>query len=189
MNEWEFEEEIGRGASGRRARLVQEWLCLQDVQVVVDGKYGPATAEGVKRFQARRGLLETGSVNRVTFDELVKPLRNAMASRTSNGHPFGHLVIAYAKQHLSQHPREVGGQNLGPWVRLYMKGHEGPEWPWCAGFACFVLKQAGNTLSRPMPILATFSCDLLARDTEQRDVFLPEASWAPARRSRLVRSF
>jgi peptidoglycan hydrolase-like protein with peptidoglycan-binding domain len=71
MSEWDFDTEIARGATGRRARLVQEWLCLHEIQVVIDGKYGPATAEAVRRFQRSEGLRPTGSVNRVTFDALV----------------------------------------------------------------------------------------------------------------------
>ena len=31
--------------------------------------------------------------------------------------------------------------NQGPWVRLYMNGRDGQEWPWCADFASYVLKR------------------------------------------------
>ena len=47
-------------------------------------------------------------------------------------------------------PREIGGQNMGPWVRLYMDGREGAEFPWCAGFVCFVLAQACEAMGRAM---------------------------------------
>jgi peptidoglycan hydrolase-like protein with peptidoglycan-binding domain len=174
MSEWDFDAEIGRGVTGRRARLIQEWLCLHDVQVVIDGKYGPATAEGVRRFQAKQGLRPTGTVNGVTFDALVAPMVEVQSFVTANGHSLGALVVTYARQHLAEHPREVGGQNLGPWVRLYMKGHEGPEWPWCAGFVSFVLQQASDTRDEAMPVSATFSCDLLATDAQRRGLFVAE---------------
>lgn len=173
MSEWEFDTEIARGATGRRARLVQEWLCLHEIQVVIDGKYGPATAEAVRRFQTSEGLRPTGSVNRVTFDALVAPLVEARAELATNS-SLGALVVAYGRQHLAEHPREIGGQNLGPWVRLYMNGHEGAEWPWCAGFVSFVLKQASATGGVAMPVSATFSCDLLATDARRRGRFLAE---------------
>jgi hypothetical protein len=175
VQEWEFDGEIARGASGRRARLVQEWLCLHDAHVVADGKYGPATELAVRAFQSAQGLRPTGAVNRVTFDALLQPLNDARGKLEPGRESLGGLVVAYARQHLVQHPREVGGQNLGPWVRLYMKGNEGPEWPWCAGFASFVLQQASESRTEPMPLRASFSCDLLATDAQRRQLFLAGA--------------
>jgi hypothetical protein len=55
-----------------------------------------------------------------------------------------------------------------------MNGHEGAEWPWCAGFVSFVLKQASATGGLAMPVSATFSCDLLATDARRRGRFLAE---------------
>jgi putative peptidoglycan binding protein len=179
MSEWDFDTDIARGATGRRARLVQEWLCLHEIQVVIDGQYGPATAEAVRRFQTSQGLRPTGTVNRVTFDALVAPLIEARADLPADGRPLGDLVVAYARQHLAEHPREIGGQNLGPWVRLYMKGHEGPEWPWCAGFVSFLLHQASTTRGVAMPVTASFSCDLLATDAQRRNRFLPGRDVSP----------
>ena len=63
---------------------------------------------------------------------------------------------------------------MGPWVRLYMGGREGNEFAWCAGFACFVLKQACDSLGVAMPIKASVSCDSLAASAKQRNVFLGE---------------
>jgi len=174
MPEWEFDGEIARGASGRRARLVQEWLALHDIQVAIDGKYGPATAQVVRQFQELRGLRPTGAVNRTTFDALVEPMTEARVAISAQGRSLGDLVIAYAKRHLAQRPREIGGQNLGPWARLYTKGNEGPDYPWCAGFACFVLQQACGCLARSAPLRPSFSCDLLATDAQKRALFLPE---------------
>lgn len=180
MNEWDFDGEIGVGARGRRARLVQEWLCLHGVNVVVDGRYGPATAAAVRAFQSRAALRATGTVNRTTFEAMLAPL--AAARRPLPAGPgLGSMTVAYAEQHLGQHPREIGGQNMGPWVRLYMKGNEGSAWPWCAGFACFVLGQAAATLAAEPPVAASFSCDLLASDATTRGCFLPGSRVRTAR--------
>lgn len=165
MPEDRFDGEIASGARGARARLVQEWLCLHGHNVAVDGKFGPASAAAVREFQRERGLRATGVVNERTFDALVAPLREATRTLTPNpGATLGHMVVAYAEQHLSQHPREVGGQNMGPWVRLYMDGHQGAQWPWCAGFATYVLRQAATTLGVRMPVVRSYSCDVLATD-------------------------
>src|SRR5262249_32944111 len=67
---------------------------------------------------------------------------------------------------------EIGGENCGPWVRLYMAGNEGPEWPWCAGFATWVLRQAAQTLGRPAPHPYAFGCDYLAGKAEAAGTFL-----------------
>lgn len=82
------------------------------------------------------------------------------------------MVVAYAEQHLDQHPREVGGQNRGPWVRLYMEGNEGEEWAWCAGFACFLLRQASEMLNADPPLKPTFSCDELAARARSKQLFI-----------------
>lgn len=174
MAEWDFDGEIGRGSSGRRPKLVQEWLSLHGIQVAIDGRFGPATAQALRKFQELRGLRPTGVVNHSTFDALLAPMTEARSSISAQGRPLSDLVIAYAKRHLAQHPREIGGQNLGPWVRLYMKGNEGPDFPWCAGFACFVLQQACGCLSRSAPVRPSFSCDLLATDAQKRALFLAE---------------
>lgn len=175
MTEREFTGAIGRGAHGSRAKLVQEWLCLHDLHVVVDGRFGPATAEAVRQFQAPRGLAQTGVVDRTTFEHLLAPMTAALSPLEVQGRSLGGLMVAYAEQHLLQHPREIGGQNMGPWVRLYMTGKQGTDMPWCAGFACFVVKQASSTLSQPTPIRLCVSCDDLAASAKKRGRFLGEA--------------
>lgn len=75
-------------------------------------------------------------------------------------------VSAYAAGHLAQHPREAGGQNRGPWVRLYCAGQHAP---WCAGFASFVLRQAYN--GKP-PITGSLSCDVLSKQATTAGLFV-----------------
>lgn len=155
--------DLRQGARGARVRLVQEWLTLHGIGTVVDGGYGSATAAAVRSFQQRRQLPADGAVDRATFDALVAPMVAAVHPIVPPpGATLGALVVACARQHLAQQPREVGGQNMGPWVRLYMDGNQGRAWPWCAGFATFVLRQAARTLGVPTPVVRTFSCDVLA---------------------------
>jgi putative peptidoglycan binding protein/CHAP domain-containing protein len=175
MAEWDFDREIAGGSPARRVRLVQEWLCLQGLRVKVDGEYGPATSEAVRQFQQGRTLRATGKVNRTTFDSLLGPLRRALTPIEARGRGLGEMVVVYARQHLLEQPREVGGQNCGPWVRLYMKGREGDEWPWCAGFVCFVLRQAADSAAVALPVRPSFSCDSLAASAREKGRFLPGA--------------
>ena len=174
MNELIFQDTIKRGQRGKTVKLVQEWLGLNGVQVQIDSDFGPATQAAVKEFQKKYQLGSTGNVDRPTFKRLTLPMHRALKPLSPSQQALGKLVVAYARQHLRQHPREIGGQNRGPWVRLYMNGHEGNDYPWCAGFVSFVLKQACNTLDVPLPIRPSFSCDFLATDAKQKGRFIGE---------------
>lgn len=163
---------IAQGAKGKAVRTVQEWLGLHGIQTAIDGAYGPATAAAVRSFQTQNGLRASGTVDKSTFAKLVAPMAAALQPiEPAPDAVLGNMVVAYAQQHLAQHPREIGGQNRGPWVRLYMDGNEGPEWPWCAGFATFVLKQACDAVGCPVPIRSSVSCDLLATSAQQNGCF------------------
>jgi peptidoglycan hydrolase-like protein with peptidoglycan-binding domain len=178
-----------RGNTRRKDnKLIQELVSLAGFSVSPDGNFGPATEAAVKAFQARSALSQTGIVEQKTFDTLVAPFKRVTAPMPPNGRTLPQLVIAYARQHLAEHPLEYGGQNCGPWVRLYMDGHEGAEWAWCAGFACFVLKQACDTLGVPMPIKKSFDCDALVASAKLVNRFLTEKQ-AASRRVDLIGSF
>ncbi|WP_163997496.1 peptidoglycan-binding domain-containing protein [Pyxidicoccus caerfyrddinensis] len=167
MNELELDRVYRRGERGHDVRRIQEWLSLQGFAVAIDGDFGAATEAALKRFQAKAGLTVTGVGDAVTFDRLVAPLKAAVAPIPAQGRSLGSLVVAYAVQHLRQHPRDIGGENRGPWVRLYMDGHDGGTWAWSAGFATFCLQHAARALGVPMPVGRLLSCDTLgavARD-------------------------
>ncbi|MCA9468632.1 MAG: peptidoglycan-binding protein [Nitrospira sp.] len=172
--EVELAKTLKKGARGQPIKRVQEWLNLHEFGLVIDGDFGSVTKRKVAQFQDSRGLDSTGTVNAKTFQELVAPLWEVLQPITTV-HQFPRLVLAYAKVHLKQHPREVGGQNCGPWVRLYMKGHEGEAWPWCAGFVTFLLKQAAQTLQMTPPIQGSFSCDTLVAQAKDAGLFVKES--------------
>jgi hypothetical protein len=184
MSDLELQKTLQRGEKDGQVRLIQEWLCLQGQHVRTDGDFGPATEVAVKAFQAQKHLTANGVVDNATFAQLVAPMQAALKPITPQGQSLGGLVVAYAQQHLRQHPREIGGQNRGPWVRLYMHGHEGAAWAWCAGFACYCLYQACHTLNVATPIDASFSCDSLAASAKEKQKLLPQP--APTRRTTIT---
>ena len=172
MSDLKLDRTCRLGDEGGQVKLIQEWLTLHGVGVAVDGSFGPATRAAVKEFQRAKRLAADGVVGRRTFAALVAPMAAALRPIARKPERLGDLVVAYAERHLAQSPREVGGENRGPWVRLYMDGHEGEPWRWCAGFACFVLKQACEGLGVPMPVPASFSCDVLATAAKANGRFL-----------------
>jgi len=61
---------LRRGAKGAEVRQVQEALVALGYSTSVDGKFGPATAEAVKSFQASSGLPADGVVGPETLTAL-----------------------------------------------------------------------------------------------------------------------
>ena len=179
-------DQLARGARGPRVKEMQEWLNLHGSGCAIDGDFGPATEAALRHFQAGCDIIppdEHGRCNGLTWSFLRAPLQRAEA-RCREADPalssFGEAVVLYAMQHLDEHPREVGGQNRGPWVRYYTGGRDGDVWAWCAGFATSIVRQACAHHNTPLPIRQTLSCDVLALDAAERGRLARQAS-APAR--------
>lgn len=174
MNDRMLDKIYKRRCKGKNVKLIQEWLCLHGIYVSIDSDFGPATDYAVRKFQKGKHLKVDGIVGNSTFKQLVLPMTKALKPLPSAKCSLNRMIILYAKQHLKQHPREVGGQNKGPWVRLYMKGNEGKNWPWCAGFVSYFIKQACGSLNIPLPVKHSFSCDMLALNAQKAGNFLSE---------------
>ena len=177
------------GSRGSDVRRVQEWLGLHGCATGIDADFGLATQSALEKFQRQARLTETGKVDAATWDALVAPMRRALAvPKLAASATLAATTLKFAQLHLAQHPREVGGDNCGPWVRLYMSGTQGPAHYWCAGFVTFVLRQACIALDRPMPLPGSQSCDSLAYQARERGLFVAgsaiangSASWAELR--------
>jgi lysozyme family protein len=168
-------------------KRIQEWCCLHESRTAIDGDFGPATETAVKLFQQRNSLSVKGIVDRQTWTLLTAPMRRAIAPIAHTG-SLNEAVLAVAKQHLTQVPKEVGGNNMGPWVRLYMKGKEGEAQRWCAGFVCSLVLQAVSDLGGTMPFKRQVGVDALVKDAKDSGRFIGEASLGDpmVRRSKVV---
>lgn len=170
--ELSIELPVRHGHRGKRVRRIQEWLSFSDFATPIDGDFGDATQFCVSRFQESRNLPVTGIVDEATWEQLIVPLKSALAPlEPLENETLSALILRYARQHLAQHPIELGSDNSGAWVRVYMGGNEGEEWKWCAGFVTFVMKQACATLERPLPIDGSDSCDTLAEQAREAELF------------------
>lgn len=174
-DEIEFKGEIQKGKRGIAARRIQEWLCLHDIRLLIDGDFGIVTELSVQEFQQSNGLPQSGKVDEQTWSALIAPMLSVLQPFVPPPGGIRTAMLDFAKQHLKAHPREVGGQNKGPWVRLYMSGNEGRDWPWCAGFVTFVMNQASELTELPKPIRGSVSCDSLAEQAKNAGLFAPES--------------
>ncbi|MFH1700600.1 MAG: peptidoglycan-binding domain-containing protein [Candidatus Zixiibacteriota bacterium] len=163
------------GHSGPDVKKVQEWVNLHGIELNIDGEFGEHTRRAIIKFQYAHGIQESGLVDADTIDCLTLPMRRAIASIRLNNLSPNQMIALYAEQHLHEMPREIGTQNCGPWVRLYMKGNEGRQWSWCAGFVSFIIMQAYANTSTRSPLNYSFSCDELARESLRKNIFICES--------------
>lgn len=173
IEEVNFSSPIKRDDSGIPVKRIQEWLAYHRFSTGIDSDFGPATEQCVLGFQKAQKIPATGIVDQETFSRLVEPLRSVLTQISpANGDDFASLTMKYASQHLAKNPIEIGGQNCGPWVRTYMDGNEGKDWPWCAGFVTFILKQVSAAMGCNPPISGSFDCWELARQAKENDIFV-----------------
>ena len=85
--------------------------------IVVDGVFGAATEAGIKAFRRDRRLSVNGTVDATAFARLSAPMVRALITPKRVSKNLGAAVVHFARRHLAPHPREIGGQNRGPWVR------------------------------------------------------------------------
>jgi len=171
LAELELQEPIGAGSPKAQARLVQERLCLAGFSVVIDGAFGPATTQQLQNFQRKAGLAPSGVYDAPEHDLLTAPFVKALNPLTNPPSGLGDMIVAVARQHIGQHPIEIGGENCGPWVRMYMGGNDGVAWEWCAGYCFFMIAQACAALGRPVPMATTYSVDVIVERAKAASKF------------------
>lgn len=178
LDEWirtevTLQRSLRRGARGIAVRRVQEWLTLHGFGLAADGNFGPVTGRQVLRFKRQKALAdaEAEEVNDEVFATLVAPMLGTL-QRPERPASIGQAVVECAANHLAAHPMELDRANRGPWVRLYMKGYEGTDAAWCAGFVTFVLSQAAETFGVLPPVPGSIRCDDLAEQAKRAGRFV-----------------
>jgi hypothetical protein len=140
---------LKRGANGPTVRILQEHLTLAGYPLLIDGDFGPATERALDLWrEAKRVPADERAVSAVDAALLTAPLWRALSARGS--------ILDIAEAYRREHPREVGGNNRGPWVRTFCDGVEGE--PWCGYAARHIARQAGD----PWAERISPSCDVTA---------------------------
>jgi hypothetical protein len=164
---------LKKGVKNNDVKKVQEWLCLNSIlyphlkQVEIDNDFGKITENAVKDFQAFKNLEITGTVDKATFFELTKPLRNSFEL---NDFPFNNIreaICRIAFLHFKNTARELTKNkigNLGPWVRSYCNGYDGDDYWWCCGFVKTIFDIACDISNAPFTnfMVNSLSCDDVA---------------------------
>lgn len=136
---------------------IQEYLHVNGIKVAIDGDWGAATQKGLDQFFKAH----VTSINQNQMSQLAQPLLRAIEGIAAQP-TLQESITLFARKQLSEHPIEIGGANAGPWVRLYMDGHQGKEWLWCAGFVTYIVRYCAKLHGVNSPVPHTYSCDTLA---------------------------
>ena len=114
------------GSRGWWVKMLYRLLDAQECYTAppdVPALYSAITEALVIGFQRAVGLAPSGAVDAQTWAALAT--RRAMGER----------VVRLALTEAYDGAREIGGNNMGPWVKKYTGGKEGPKWPWCVAFS------------------------------------------------------
>lgn len=149
---------------------IQEWLCLHGHVVSIDGDLGPATRAAIRAFQLKNALPVTGAIDEKTAAFLTHPLAAASNVVGLPCGTFAEALLSVARHYLSYSPKEVGGENKGPWVRHFMRGQEGAPRAWCCGCVCTLMRAASLLIAGPN-LAYTTSCDILAVQAQTLGLF------------------
>jgi lysozyme family protein len=171
-------ENGGKGTGTKLGvRRLQEWLSLHNCSTPIDGDFGASTRAQLEKFQSRNGRAASGVLDEDTWTLLTAPLHRALSKNgLSASTTLQETTARIAAQHIAQGPREIGGENRGPWVRLYMDGQEGDNQLWCAGFVCFIVAQAARDLDVPLPFKRQVGVDQLVADAKKDGRFVDDKS-------------
>ena len=164
-------ETLAPGASGWLVKNVQEWLTLSGYPVPITATFDDATAAAVSQFRYQRALGDGTAVSPHVYSALIEPLVRAIAP-VKPGADFASTVLSIAERQLSLNPLEVGGQNRGPWVRLYLEGTDGEATRWGAGFVTWCMKMAALARGEALPLPSLVSADSLATEAYARGLFV-----------------
>jgi len=168
-DELAFPGALSVGSKGPGVKRIQEWLSYHNFGTAIDSEFGSATAAALAAFQQKSQLQTSATLDGATWKALVDPIYRVLADGTGN--QLDERITSVAKNHLAVGPREFGGDNCGPWVRIYTGGREGTQWKWCAGFVTFLIKQACIELDESLPVPGSLSCDTLAAQAKDEGRF------------------
>ncbi|MDZ7926379.1 MAG: hypothetical protein U5L46_04435 [Agrobacterium sp.] len=169
-----FPDALKVGSSGAGVKRLQEWLHLNGYYTSIDGDFGASTETMLDRFAKAQGRSGASVLDEELWAVLTAPLRRAVA-KVLPGTSFEETVLKVARQHIAERPTEAGGNNCGPWVRAYMRGADGANQRWCAGFVSLIFEQAARDMGIKVPLKRQVGVDALVADAKADGRFIAES--------------
>jgi hypothetical protein len=158
---------LQKGSQGASVTELQNMLRELDYDIPVTGVFDAATVNAVKDFQARHldkhgaPLVVDGAVGDLTMFALQHPRSKVttgvidytiMPDASLGGNPIGRSALQFAIDELKAGAGEIGGNNMGPFVKKYLQPVGLPEGSsWCAGFISWCFLQAVGGDKKAMP--------------------------------------
>jgi len=179
------------GDEGPRVQELQRLLGERGYTVGVDGEFGPRTESAVRAFQSqnldRRGepLKVDGAVGSLTWWSLThaKPTPapqlvdfGVMPAPALGGSSIGRAALETAIGQLREGAGEVGGNNMGPYVRKYLNELASEGSSWCAAFVSWCFDRAPGSIPFRYTVGAR---DLLAQAKAKGWANAPGSAYAP----------
>lgn len=170
-----------KGDNGGEVTLIQEWLNVFSrayenniPTIVVDGDFGPATERALKRFQAQYGLKIDGIFEVDSVEAITAPMLKSFNNLDIPEGDVSDRILFVAKRFADVHPVELPG-NRGPWVRSFMRGHDGDWAAWCAGLVSTCVDLAIGTDDRDLKwTWSTVKLKQYAKESSNIDFFPAE---------------
>ena len=158
---------LKKGDSGQAVKDLQKLLQELDYNVPITGVYDTATYNAVLNFQGshlnKHGmpLLIDGKTGDLTMWALQNPRTKAvvgvidftkMPLASYGGSAVGRKALQFAINEIIAGAGEIGGNNMGKWVKKYLDPTGLPEGnSWCAAFVSWCFMQASEGERKKMP--------------------------------------
>lgn len=161
---------LKKGDQGAQISELQKLLKLRGYPVETDGVFGQQTYRAVRAFQSQnmdqhgQPLVVDGKVGPITWWSInnkkpdIQPVSaidyTQLPSKEMGDSDIGRAALTAAINELKAGACEVGGNNLGPWVKKYL-GPAGLDEgnSWCASFVswCYLQACGGDMHKMPFP--------------------------------------
>ena len=158
---------LKKGSKDAAVKELQNILRELDYNIPVTGVFDTDTYKAVRNFQSSHldkhnaPLSVDGDVGELTWWALQNPRSivrggvidyGVMPDASFGGKVIGRNALQFALTELNAGAGEIGGNNMGPWVKKYLAPAGLPEGnSWCASFVswCFLQAMGGDKKAMP----------------------------------------
>lgn len=181
--------DVGVDVSELQTLLMQRGFLTNEE---ITGIFDNATYQATRVFQSQnldkhgQPLVVDGKVGELTWWSLKNPKHTSteqtgidftiMPPLSAGGSQRGRAALQTAINEIKAGAGEIGGNNMGPFVKKYLHGIVPEGNPWCAGFVSFCFSQH----AAGMPYPYTVGARNILREFQKRNwAFKPNTGYLP----------